>query len=195
MSVSRAVVLFAALSACAHPEGAAQAPLAQAPAAQAVHLPTALDLLLGHRAELRLRPQQIDKLQALAKKLDATNAPLEEAETKLDAAPAATTGTAAPAAAQSGGWRGGGRRGGMGRGRGGGRAGPTGARPAVQARPHEPSDKAGDLRRQMAENHAAAVAEAFAGLDPDQQQAASALLDANDFDPPTVESVEAAQKE
>jgi hypothetical protein len=82
----------------------------------------------------------------------------------------------------------------MGRSRGGGRAGPTGARPAAPARPHEPADKAGDLGRQMAENHAAAVAEAFAVLDPDQQQWASALLDANDFDPPTVESVKAAQK-
>jgi hypothetical protein len=200
----RTVLLLAGLAAsCAHADAPAQVQTASAAAAPA-HAPTALDLMVGHAAELELRPEQIDRLKELGKALDSTNAPLEQSLAKLGPEQPRTESTAsdAPARGRGGGggrgaFRGGGR-GGMGGGMGGGggryRQGrpsaPSGTTPAQPARAHD--DQAGTVRARMADNHAAAVARAFAVLDDAQQERAARLLDENDFEPPSVEDVRAA---
>jgi hypothetical protein len=158
-------------------------PQGPAPAAAPAHLPTALDLLAAHAGELELRPEQLERVKALGKELDATNAPLEQSLAKLEPErPAQTSNKDTPPPGRRGGrggaFRGGGR-GGMGRGR--------------QGRPAS-SDQAQTVRAQMADNHAAAVARAFAALDEAQQERAARLLDENDFEPPSVDSVRAAKQ-
>ena len=200
MTAPRTLLLLAGLVACAHPDAPAQVQTAP-PAAAPAHVPTALDLMVAHAAELELRPAQVDRLKELGKELDATNAPLEQSLAKLGAEqPRAesTTGDA-PARGRGGGGRGGfrgGGRGGMGGGggrwrQGQGRTSGTSGAPAAQpARAHD--DPAGTARAKMADNHAAAVARAFAVLDDAQQERAARLLDENDFEPPSVEDVRAA---
>jgi hypothetical protein len=208
---SRVILLVSLVAGCATPETPptpqAPAPAAKpapAAAAQPIHLPTAIDLLVGHATELQLRPDQLDRIKAIGKKLDATNAPLEQAVAKLDAEhPASSEESSAPPPRSrggsgmgggmgGGGFRGG-RRGGMGGG-GRGRGGSGGSSQAPAAHTQQ-SDKAGSTRKEMAENHADAVADAFSVLDDHQQQRAAKLLDENDFDPPSVESVRTAKPE
>jgi hypothetical protein len=191
----RPLLLLACLGACAQPE---TVPPPQSPAAAAsapAPAPTALDLMAAHASDLALRPEQVAKLKALGKELEATNGPLEQSLAKL--APEhpqaeSTSDTPPPARTRGGGGRGGafrgGRRGGMGGGGRGRRPPPASTSPPTTARPH--SDQAQAVRAQMAENHAAAVARAFSVLDNTQQEKASRLLDENDFEPPTVESVQ-----
>jgi hypothetical protein len=181
-------------------------PQSPAPAAAPAPLPTALDLMAAHARELELRPEQLTRLKALGTELAATNAPLEQSLAKLEPDKPASESSEAPppAMGRRGGGRGGafrgGGRGGMGMGGGGmgmggggrGRGGSPRPAPATaQARPH--SDQAQAVRAQMADNHAAAVARAFAILDDAQQEKAARLLDENDFDPPAVDSVRAAR--
>jgi hypothetical protein len=213
--VSVLVLLALPVLSCAHPDNAAppQTPAAAAapaaPAAAPASPPTALALMLDHRTDLQLRPEQAERLKAMARKLEATNAPLEQSLAKLGAEKPASEETAPPQRSRGGmgggmgsgmGMGGGGMRGGRGGmgggmrgGRGGGRGAPGGAAQPAAAHQHPQNDKAASLRAEMAQNHDAAVAEAFSLLDDDQQQRASQLLDANDFDPPTVESVNAAK--
>jgi hypothetical protein len=171
--------------------------------------------MVAHASELQLRPEQVERVKGIAKQLEATNAPLEQSLAKLEPKGGSDTGnTEAPPPGRRGGgmgrggggaFRGGGRggmgmgggMGGMGRGMGGGmggasrgRGGPSGE--GTQAPSHAHTDQAQTVRAQMAENHAAAVAKAFSVLDDTQQVRASKLLDDNDFDPPSVESVRAA---
>jgi hypothetical protein len=207
VTAPRTFLLLAGLAAsCAHSDAPAQVQTAP-PAAAPPHAPTALDLMVAHAAELELRPAQVERLRALGKELDSTNAPLEQSLAKLGAEQPRTEGTTADAPARGrggggrGGFRGGGRGGmGGGMGAGGGRwrqgqgqgrpSGTNGAPAAQPARTHD--DQAGTARAKMADNHAAAVARAFAVLDDAQQGRAARLLDENDFEPPSVEDVRAA---
>src|SRR5689334_18577848 len=56
----------------------APAPAASSQPAAPAHLPTALDLMVAHATDLELRPEQLGRVKAIAKELDATNAPLEQ---------------------------------------------------------------------------------------------------------------------
>jgi hypothetical protein len=196
MNTARGLLFLCVTASCARAESAPP-PQAPAPAAAPDHLATALDVMVAHASELALRSEQLARLKALGKELDAANAPLEQSLAKLEpehAPPATTASEAAPAGrhgGRGGAFRGGGR-GGMGGGRSGRQGRPTGTSQTA-ARP--PSGQAEKLRAQMADNHAAAVARAFTVLDDAQQEKAARLLDANDFEPPTVDSVHAAKQD
>jgi hypothetical protein len=211
MNAARRLLFLCVTASCARAE-TAPPPQSPTPAAAPAHLPTALDVMLAHAGDLELRPEQVAHMKAVSKDLEATNAPLEQSLARAEPTRAPAEASEAPPAGRHGGgggrgaFRGGGR-GGMGGGRGGmgggryGRQGqPQGTTPGgntpgtgqAQARPH--SDQAETLRAQMADNHAAAVARAFSVLDDAQQERAARLLDENDFEPPTVDSVRAARQ-
>jgi hypothetical protein len=175
--------------------------------------PTAIRLLIMHKEDLALNAAQLSQLEALAAKLDAQNAPLQKQADELDAVKKDDDEDETPPPRTGGGRRGGGGMGmsgggmGMGGGRmgmggggmgmGGGRRGMGGGgwnRPATgnseppakrpAAKTDKKTDKAASLRAEMADNHAAAVNEAWDILHHDQQASARTLLEANDYQAP-----------
>jgi hypothetical protein len=185
----RVILLAATVSGCAHPE----APPAQGPA-PAGHVPTAIDLLVSHQADLELQPEQLDRIRAIGKKLDEVNAPLAQSVAKSGADRSASADGPAPAPRSRGGSGMGGGMGNHYRGHRGAMGGgkPRGGQLQTSA-PYsrQQADKADGVQKEMAANHEAAVAEAFAVLDDQQQQRAAQLLDQNDYDPPSVDNVQA----
>lgn len=172
-----AVLCAIALHGCAH--SGTPADSATHPAAP---LPSAIDLLVSHQVELELRPDQIERLRAIGKKLDQANAPIAaELARASNGRPASDEGP--PPVPRSRG----------GAGMGGGMGGSRGRRAAMNARAHAtpaPAPRRGPVSKEMEENQEAAVAEAFSLLDDQQQQRAARLLDDNDLDPPSVDSVQ-----
>jgi hypothetical protein len=176
-----------------------------APAAPKPPPPTALKLLVQHRDDLGLNAGQVARLQVLASKLDEKNAPLQKQVDELDATKKDDEEEAPPPRSTGGGRRGGmgmsgggmgmgGGRMGMGgggrRGMGGGgwnRSGGGGAGNGSAPPPRKTAgktDKASSLRAEMADNHAAAVSEAWDILLPTQHEKARALLEVNDYQAP-----------
>jgi hypothetical protein len=189
------VALACALACAGTPATPAPGPVAavtpEAPPA------TAVRLLLDHKDGLELSPKQRDKLQAIDRELEATNAPLEKKLHELESRPQPSSqtpqdrgGVAGGASGPRMGMGGGGRRGG-GRGRSGGRAG-RGAGPSasVAKRPHETETET--VHAQMLHNHDAALARAFEVLDLEQRARARQLLEDSDFEQPP-EALESAK--
>jgi hypothetical protein len=190
----RSVPLVALALALACAETPAPAPAQPAPAVTPEPQPaTAVRLLLAHKDALELSPRQRDKLQAIDRDLETTNAPLEKKLHELESRPhpaaqappdraASPPGGGAPGGARMGmGMGGGGRRGG-GRGRGGRGGGGAGPSASVAKRPHDTESET--VHAQMMRNHEAALAKAFDVLDLEQRARARQLLDDSDFEAP-----------
>jgi len=187
----RRLLLALVLVGCAHHPDAKTA--AAAPAQNAPPPDTALTLMVKHEQDLGLSVGQVMQLQVLARKLDAQNAPIQKQLDALDAAHKDDEEESPPPRSMGGGGRRGGMgmSGGAGMGMGGGRRRGMGGGgynqgtpPPRKASGEGKTDKAALLRKDMADNHAAAVSAAWDVLEEAQRPKARELLEANDFEAP-----------